>query len=140
MAAIQSAYVRAQRMLVTAVVLLACANCGRNEAKLRIYNDGPVSLEELTVLFPDDEVRFRDVAVRSATPYVTVKHGVGPYAAFKFVSKGVPVQQNVVDFVGWKPIKGAAFTYRVHLEVGVSQPFLRVIEIVKEDKTALSRN
>ena len=29
-------------------------------------------------------------------------------------------------------MSGAAFTYRVQLEAGVSQPFLRVIEVVKD--------
>jgi hypothetical protein len=68
----------------------------------------------------------------SNTPYATVKHGVGPYAAFRFASNGVLVQQSVIDFVGWKHIPRAAFTYKVQLEPGVSQPFLRVVEVLQD--------
>ena len=85
---------------VVAAGLLAGARCGRNDAELRLYNNGPTGLENLTLLFPKDEVRFGDVAVHSTTPYATVKHGGGEYAAFRFRFNGVPVQQNVIDFVG----------------------------------------
>jgi hypothetical protein len=54
---------------------------------------------------PADALR-SDRARGQRLPYATVKHGVGSYAAFRFVSKGVQVGQNVVDFVGgdlpWK--------------------------------------
>ena len=82
------------------------------------------------MLFPKDEVRFGDIPAGSTTPYATVKHGVGRNAAMRFSSAGVQVQQNVIDFIGWKPVPGAAFTYRVQLDP--SQPFLRVIEVVKD--------
>jgi hypothetical protein len=120
------------RIGLAAAVLLACAGCGRNEALLRIRNSGPASLQDVAVLSPNDEARFGDVPSGSTTPYVPVKHGVGSFAAFRFASNGVQVQQNVVDFVGWRPLPGGAFTYRVQLGPGVSHPFLRVIEIVKD--------
>ena len=84
------------------------------------------------MLFPNDEVRFGDIPAGSTTPYATVKHGVGRDAAFRFATNGVQVKQNVIDFVGWRPMPGTAFTYKVQLDPGVSHPFLRVIEIVKD--------
>src|SRR5215813_5276850 len=120
------------RTVLAVATLLICARCGSHDAELRIHNIGPAPLENVTVVFPNVEVRFGDVPGRSVTPYATVRRGVGPYAAFRFISNGAHVQQNVTDFVGWKPINGAAFTYRVQLEPGVSQPFLRVIDVVKD--------
>ena len=89
------------------------------------------------MLFPNDDVRFGDVAAGSTTAYATVKHCVGRYAAFRFAANGVQVKQNVVDFVGWKPMLGTAFTYKVQLEPGASHPFLRVTEVVKEQQAAV---
>jgi hypothetical protein len=91
-----------------------------------------MSLENVTVLFPHDEVKFGDIPTQSASRYSTVKHGVGPYAAFRFAWHGLLVEQNVVDFIGWKPMSGSAFTYRVQLDPGEPHPLLRVIEVLKD--------
>jgi hypothetical protein len=72
------------------------------------------------------------VAASATSPYREVPHGVGRDAAFRFVSNGAPIQQNVIDFVGWEPLRGRAFTFRVQLEPGRSGPFLRVVEIAKD--------
>ena len=91
-----------------------------------------MALRQLTVLFPKDEVSFGDVDVNTTSSYRTVPHGVGEYASFKFVLNGIPIKQNVADFVGWKPISGEAFTYRVRVETGTTQPFLRVIAVERD--------
>jgi hypothetical protein len=112
--------------------LLGCIHCGRNNAQLRIINSGSAALQDVIIVFPNDEVKFGDIPAQSASRYVAVKHGVGPYAAFRFIWNGVEVRQNVMDFIGWKPISGQAFTYRVQLEPRASQPFLRVTKVEKD--------
>jgi len=129
---VRFAWIRGLLAVSAAVCLLNCVSCERNRADLRIYNDGSSVLQQLTVLFPKDEVDFGDVGANVTTSYVPVPHGIGPYAAFRFVLNGVPVKQFVTDFVGWKPLSGKAFTYRVRIEPGRSQPFLRVVEVVRD--------
>jgi hypothetical protein len=112
--------------------LLSCLSCDRNDAELRIYNDGSVVLQQFTVLFPKDEVTFGEVGANARSSYLRVPHGIGRDASFRFVLNGVPVKQFVADFVGWKPLSGKAFTYHVRIEPGRSQPFLHVIEVVRD--------
>jgi len=126
------ARVRSLRIAVLVGGLLACVGCHRNDARLRVFNDGPSTVEKLTVLFPRDEVKFGDVAARSASAYATVRHGVGPNAAFRFVWNGAVVEQEVIDFIGWKPVSGVAFTYHIRLEESTPHPFVRVISVVKD--------
>lgn len=118
--------------LCVSLGLVSSASCSRGEAELRIYNEGRIALQQLTVLFPDDQVSIGDVRPQSASAYVHVQHGVGDYAAFRFTVDGVPVDQIVADFVGWKPVAGKRFTYRVQLEPRTSGPFLRLLEVVRE--------
>ena len=132
MAFIRFAWVRRLLGVSAAAGLLICLGCGRKSAQLRIYNDGSVAFEHLTVLYPRDQVTFGDVGAKATTSYREAPHGVGRDASFRFVSNGVPVQQNVIDFIGWKPLSGKAFTYRVHIEPGRSQPFLRLVEVVRD--------
>lgn len=106
--------------------------CGQHNAELRIYNAGSVPIQRMTVYFPDDHVTFADVGPNVVTPYQQVPHGVGRDASFRFVVNGAPIEQYVADFVGWRPIPGRAFTYRVEIEPGESKPLLRVMEIVRE--------
>jgi hypothetical protein len=115
-----------------AVGLISSASCGRSNVNLRIHNESSTAVQQLSVLFPEDEVEFGDVAPGAFSSYREVAHGVGPDASFRFVLNGVPINQYVADFVGWKPIKGVAFTYRVRLEAGRSQPFLNVIAVVRD--------
>jgi len=89
-------------------------------------------IRQLTVRFPEDEVEFGDVGAEAFSSYREVPHGVGPYASFRFVLDGVSIEQNVADFVGWTPMNGVAFTYRVRAEPGRSQPFLNLVAVVKD--------
>jgi hypothetical protein len=106
--------------------------CGQHKAELRIYNAGSLPIERVTVYFPKDHVTFADVGPNVVTAYQEVPHGIGRDASFRFVVNGAPIEQYVVDFVGWRPIPGMAFTYRVRIEPGESRPLLRVVEVVRE--------
>jgi hypothetical protein len=114
-----------------ALGLLVCNSCGNTRAQLRIRNESSETIHDLAVRFPEDEVEFGDIGGGALSAYREVRSGVGPYASFRFVWNGVPIKQDVADFVGWKPMSGAAFTYRVRVEPGRSQPFLNIIAVVK---------
>jgi hypothetical protein len=77
-------------------------------------------------------VEFGDIGPGALCSYREVPHGVGPYAAFVFTMDGVPVRQNVADFVGWRPISGNTFTYRVRVESGRTGPFLRLTAVTTD--------
>ena len=79
--------------------------------QLRIVNAGPVSLHQLSALFPSDQIAFGDVHPGSTSAYRTVPSGVYRYAAWRFERDGAPVVQPVIDWVGESPMEGEAFTY-----------------------------
>jgi hypothetical protein len=108
-------------------------SCQTSKARLRITNEGSAYFENLTVLFPKDEIGFGPVPAGATTAYREVAHGVGRDASFRFIVNGQPTEQFVVDFAGWTPMKGKAFTYRVRIEPGRSQPFLNVLSIHKDE-------
>jgi len=132
MAIFRSAWWRQLLGIALAVGLITCPSCRRSNVSLRIYNEGSIAIRQLTVRFPEDEVEFGDVGRAAFSSYRAVTHGVGPYASFRFALTDAPIKQYVADFVGWKPIKGVAFTYRVRVEAGRSQPFLNVLAVVRD--------
>src|SRR5262245_17305087 len=118
--------------LLTALMLFAgCRQNPENLVQLRIHNESATRIEKLVVLFPEDNVEFGDVESGAFSMYRSVPHGVGPHASLRFVVNGIPFE-NFVDFVGWRPLTGRAFTYRVRLDPGESQPFLNIFEVVKD--------
>ena len=125
-------WIRGLLTVFAAAGFLCCLSWVRSDAELRIYNDGSAALQQLTVLSPSDQVAFGQIGANATTSYLHVPHGVGQDASFRFVLNGVPVKQFVADFVGWKPLSGKAFTYHVRIEQGRSQPFLHVIEVVRD--------
>jgi hypothetical protein len=120
---------------VVACVVISglCMSCRNSKARLRIENDGSASFENLTVMFPKDQIGFGPIAAGATTAYREVAHGVGRDASFRFVVNGQATEQFVVDFVGWTPMKGKAFTYRVRIEPGRSQPLLNVLSVHKDE-------
>lgn len=108
-------------VIITAFALLS--GCRYEKTQLRVHNDTSMAIQHLDVLSPEETVEFGDVGARELSEYRTLRDGVGPYASFRFVLNGVPVKQYVADFVGWKPLNGTAFTYRIKLKSGTSQPF-----------------
>ena len=92
-------------------VLLAACGVGSDSARLRITNVGDMPIRNLTVLFPEDQVHFGDVAVGETSRYVDVPHGVYHYAAYRLEIDGALVTQPVIDWVGDEPMQGESFTY-----------------------------
>jgi hypothetical protein len=82
-------------------------------SRLRIKNQGTLPIKRLSVLFPDDEVEFGDVAAGATTDYKEVPHGVYHYSAFKLEVKGKMFTQVVSDWIGEQPMKEKAFTYMI---------------------------
>src|SRR4051794_3666957 len=93
------------------VLLGLCMGCQTSKARLRIANEGSAPFENLTVMFPKDQIGFGHVPAGATTDYREVAQGVGRDASFRFVVNGQPTEQFVVDFVGWKPVNGK----RVHI-------------------------
>ena len=66
-------------------------------ARLRINNSGTMDVENLTVLFPEDEIKFGDISAGSTTEYLDVPNGVFGYAAYQFEIDGQMITQSVTD-------------------------------------------
>jgi len=96
--------------------LIGCASPPSEAARLRITNGGIVAIENLTILFPEDEIVFGDIAVGSTTEYRTVPNGVYGYAAYRLVVNGQVMTQPVSDWVGEKPMPGHSFTYTLDFD------------------------
>ena len=86
-------------------------------------------MRSLTVLFPDSQTAFGDVAVGATTAYRTVARGVFRYAAYRLDIDGEIVTQPVIDWVGESPMEGRSFTYTI--DVDFRRPRLQTIQLVR---------
>jgi hypothetical protein len=84
-------------------------------SRLRITNAGSTPIKNLTLLFPDEEIFFGDVAAGATTAYVDVKNGVYGYAAYRYELDGSEVTQPVIDWVGEEGKQGW-FTYTIDFD------------------------
>jgi hypothetical protein len=99
-------------------------------ARLRIYNSGTMDVENLTVLFPEDEIKFGDISAGSTTEYLDVPNGVFGYAAYQFEIDGQMITQSVTDWVGEVPLGGDTFTYVITFSSSRSQwEMVKLIEV-----------
>jgi hypothetical protein len=96
---------------VAALLILTGCGWGSHSTQLRITNVGSAPIRNLTVLFPEDQVAFGDIAVGETSPYREVAHGVYSYAAYRLEVDGGLVTQPVIDWVGEVPMDGESFTY-----------------------------
>jgi len=78
---------------------------------------GSAPIRNLTVLFPEEQVHFGDVAVGATSTYVDVQHGVYRYAAYRLEVDGTLVTQPVIDWVGEEPMEGQSFTYSLAVDL-----------------------
>ncbi len=76
-----------------------------------MVNDSNEGLQDLHLLFPEEEVTVGDVAAGAASGYVEVRHGVYNYSAFRSTRGGESVVQPVIDFVGETPLPIDDYTY-----------------------------
>lgn len=114
-----------------AASLLLLSSCGWKAAYLRVHNESSVPLRQFSVCFPQEEIRFGDIGPGEISSYRRVPNGVGRDAAFRFSMDGNLTTQAVEDFVGWEPIKGEAFTYRVRLGTA-PRPRVTIIEVIRD--------
>jgi len=118
---------------------LALAGCGALTAgqpeaaptasgpRLRITNNGEHYIKNLTVLFPDQEITFGDVAAGATTEYQPAPDGVYNYGAYRYEVDGETVTQPVIDWVGETPKQGS-FTYVI--EYSPDMPLMQRITLV----------
>jgi hypothetical protein len=108
------------------VILAACVPLPASEARLRITNNGTVPIEDLVVLFPDQEVVIGDVPAGATSAYVDVPKGVYAYGAYRFTLNGETVTQPVIDWVGEEPETAGSFTYTIAFDP--ERPAMQMIE------------
>ncbi len=102
------------KALLLAVLLgIALSGCTPRVPRLRIINEGPTTIKNLVVLFPQDKIAFGDVPAGTATAYKDVPNGVYQYSAYRFDRDGRPVFQPVIDWMGEVPMSGNSFSYTV---------------------------
>lgn len=118
---------------------LALAGCGaptgsppeveptESGPRLRITNSGEHDIPNLTVLFPDQEIAFGDVAAGATTEYQPAPGGVYNYGAYRYEIDGETVTQPVIDWVGETPKQGS-FTYVI--EYSPDRPQMQQITLV----------
>ncbi|HSJ52256.1 MAG TPA: hypothetical protein VLC52_00800 [Anaerolineae bacterium] len=120
--------------LALSLVVAGCAPFGSTAPRLRITNAGTVPIENLVVLFPEEEVEFGDVPAGATTDYQPVSNGVYRYAAYRFDLAGSSYTQPVLDWVGEEPIEGEAFTYIIDLDPSRDPVFLIQLQQVQQDQ------
>lgn len=79
--------------------------------QLRITNASDFALDHVVVVFPQERITFKAVAPGATTAYQPVSNGVYGYAAYEMTFDGRTVKQDVLDWTGEEPMRGAAFTY-----------------------------
>jgi hypothetical protein len=98
------------------IILAGCTIATPQTPRLRIINRGTEAVDNLTVIFPEDEVMFGNVSASTTTEYLDVPNGVFGYAAYRFEIGGQVILQPVVDWVGEAPLKGNSFTYAIDFD------------------------
>ena len=119
--------------LALSLVVAGCAPFGSG-SQLRVTNAGTVPIENLVVLFPDEEIEFGDVPAGATTEYKPVPEGVYRYAAYRFELAGSSVTQPVLDWMGEEPIDGEAFTYVIDLDPSRDPVFLIQLQGIEQDE------
>ena len=103
-------------------------------ARLQISNSGTMDVENLTVLFPEDSIKFGDISAGSTTKYQDVPNGVFGYAAYRFEFNGQMITQSVIDWVGEVPLEGITFTYTIDFNSNRPQwGMVKLIEVTIDE-------
>jgi len=93
-----------------------------------------MSVEELTVSFPEDEIMFGDVTAGTSTEYQVVPNGVYNYAAYRFELDGETILQPVIDWVGEVPLEGDSFTYVIDFNSSRNKwEMVRLLEVTVDE-------
>lgn len=110
--------------------ITGCASPAPPTQQLRITNNGKMTVENLSVLFPEDEVQFGSISPGMTTSYQDVPNGVYGYAAYRFDVDGEIITQPVIDWVGEVPLGGDTFTYVINFSSSRSQwEMVKLIEV-----------
>ena len=114
--------------LALSASLAGCGSPTPQTPRLRITNSGSQSIQNLTVLFPEDRIEFGDVPAGGTTEYKHAPNGVYNYAAYRYEVDGQTVTQPVIDWVGEAPMAGDSFTYTINVDS--SRPELQRVQLV----------
>lgn len=103
------------------------------EPQLRVSNDSSTSIENLSVIFPEDQIYFGDIAPGATTDYIVVPNGVYRYAAYEFDLNGQRITQPVIDWVGETPLEGNLFTFTINIDPNRNDwQIIQLIEVTKD--------
>jgi hypothetical protein len=120
--------------LLTALLGIVSSGCNLRLAevpRLRITNNGSVPINNLVVLFPEENIEFGNISPGTTTEYKDVPKGVFSYAAYQFEVDGEVITQPVIDWVGESPMNGTLFTYVIDFDPDGAR--MQVIEVRKDD-------
>src|SRR5262245_40280726 len=119
--------------VIGSLALLGGCSAAPPSARLRIRNaGGPV--QGLVVFFPDDEIEFGDVAKGVTTEYRAAPHGVFGCAAWRMQVGGEERTQNVMCWVGEKPMDGKSFTYVIDFDASRTEyDRIRIQSVTRDD-------
>jgi hypothetical protein len=110
--------------------ITGCASPAPLTQQLRITNNGKMTVENFSVLFPEDEIQFGSISPGVTTSYQDVPNGVYGYAAYRFDVDGEIITQSVTDWVGEVPLGGDTFTYVITFSSSRSQwEMVKLIEV-----------
>jgi hypothetical protein len=92
-------------------------NVSPTHVRLRITKTSATPLDQLIVLFPNEQIDFGPVAAGATTEYQPVQGGVYRYAAYRITFDNQTVTQGVSDGLGEKPLVGNVFTYVLSVDL-----------------------
>ncbi len=115
------------------ITLAGCTALAPEPPRLRIVNTSAFAIENLTVIFPQEQIPFGNVPAGATTEYRPVPAGVYRYAAYRFLINGALVTQPVTDWVGEKPMEGNSFTYFVEFDPTQLVPqMIRHVQVTRD--------
>jgi hypothetical protein len=120
-------------LIALGMTVAGCAPPRAQAPRLRIKNQGQVTVKNLSVLFPEEEVGFGDVPAGVTTQYKEVPRGVYHYSAFRLELNGKMITQVVEDWVGEEPMGEGAYTYAIDVDPSRGErQIVRLINVSKD--------
>lgn len=99
--------------------------------RLRITNTSATPLDQLIVMFPNEQIDFGAIPAGATTDFQPVQGGVYSYAAYRATINRQPLTQGGSDWLGEQPLVGTRFTYV--LSINLQQPLAPISSEVQPE-------
>lgn len=118
-------------LVTSSIMLTGCVT--PQPSRLRIVNTSAFAIENLTVIFPQEQIAFGNIPAGATTEYRPAPAGVYRYAAYRFLINGALVTQPVTDWLGEKPLEGQVFTYILEFDPTLLVPqMIRLVQVTTD--------